>query len=88
MGSVFPDKACNVSCVAVGPIRKVERDEHLEIELLRRCICIVQLLRRVTINPRRGAVQREAINSNRLGLLDLVYPILNSKILDNSNLCI
>lgn len=88
MGSVFSDKASDVSCIAVGPIRKVERNEHFEIELLRRCVCIIQLLWRVTINPRRGAVQSEAINANSLGLLDLVDPILNSKVLDNSNLCI
>lgn len=88
MSSVFPDKARDISSVAIGPIRKVKGNEHLEIELLGRCICIIQLLWRIAIHPRRSTVQSETINTNSLGLLDLVYPVLNSEILDDSNLCI
>ena len=86
MGSVFAHKACDVARVAVGPVSEVERNEHLEVELLSGCIRIVELLRRVAIDPRGSAVQSKAINANGLCLLDLVDPILNSKLFNDAYL--
>ncbi len=86
MRAIVGQYASDLCRIAIAPVGKVKRDEHVETKLRCRVVGISQLLWRVAINSRRRAVQGEAINANLLGLGYIGLPVVNRVMFHDTNL--
>jgi hypothetical protein len=84
--SIMSDKVLNLLEVLIPPVRKVERDEHFEVQFFSSLVGISNLFWGIKVHSCWCTVESEPIDTGSLGKGDIFLPILDFVVWNNSDL--